>query len=382
MQTLPDSLIILSANACLQQSADLAFPFRQDSSFWYLSGINEPDILLVIDTKKGTSTLLIAEQNDYQIEWDGAVETEGYQKISGITLFSSQNELKHLIEDAKKRGLTICSVRPAEERVEPYGFYANPARRLLYAQLETCGVKEPKDIRLQLAQLRQIKQEPELRALQRAIDITGDVLSDVKAKLSRFKTEKDVERAITAGFYSAGGDGHAYEPIVASGKNASTIHYNKNNEALAKGHLLLLDVGAQSEGYAADISRAWAVGHPTKRQKEVYDAVCELQEQAFSLLKPGVYLKEYQEEMEKRAAKTIEKLGKSPRPFPHGFSHFLGLDVHDAGDYSSPLQPGTVLTVEPGFYFSDESIGVRVEDDILITKSGYINLSERIPKLL
>jgi Xaa-Pro aminopeptidase len=107
-----------------------------------------------------------------------------------------------------------------------------------------------------------------------------------------------------------------------------------------------------------------------------------LQEEAFSLLKPGVLLRGYQETMEARAAKMLERLGKSPRQFPHGFSHFLGLDVHDAGDYAAPLVPGSVLTVEPGFYFPDEGIGVRVEDNILITEKGYTNLSVKIPKLL
>lgn len=382
MQALPDSLIILSANASLQQSADLAFPFRQDSNFWYLTGINEPDLIIVIDTKKATTTLLLPEQNDYQIEWDGAIEVVSYQEKSGITSFESQATLKKILKEAKKAGLSMCSLQPAADRVEPYGFYANPARKQLYTLLKEYGVSEPGDIRLELARLRQIKQKPELEAIKTAIHATASTLKDIKMRLETFRTEKDLERAITAGFYASGADGHAYEPIVASGKNASIIHYNKNNQPLHSKQLVLLDVGAQVDWYAADISRSWAVGKPTKRQQEIWSAVIELQEEAFSRLKPGVLLREYQEEMETRAAKMLVRLGKSPRQFPHGFSHFLGLDVHDAGEYAAPLETGSVLTVEPGFYFPDEGIGVRVEDNILITENGHINLSAKIPKLL
>ena len=382
MQALPDSLIVMTANASLQQSADLAFPYRQDSNFWYLTGIAEPDLLLVMDTQNGSISLLLPEQNDYQIEWDGAIETSGYEESSGITLFETQAVLKELIKKAKKAGLRVCSLQPATERVEPYGFYSNPARKLLYELLSKNGVRDPQDIRVEIARLRQIKQTPELEVIQSAIDATGVVLADIKAGLKSLHTEKELERALTAGFYSAGTDGHAYEPIVASGKNASIIHYNKNNSKLARNQLVLLDVGAQVDGYAADISRTWIVGKPTKRQQEVWDAALELQEKAFSMLKPGVMLKEYQAEMELHAAKTLKKLGKPAKQFPHGFSHFLGLDVHDAGDYSAPLEAGSVITVEPGLYFPDESIGVRVEDNVLITKNGYLNLSAGIPKLL
>jgi Xaa-Pro aminopeptidase len=382
MQALPDSLIVMTANASLQQSADLAFPFRQDSSFWYLTGIAEPDLLLVIDTKKASATILLPEQNDYQIEWDGVIETTSYQQTSGVTSFESQTSLKKIIKEAKKAGLSICSLQPSANRVEPYGFYANPARRLLFDLLKECGVGEPKDIRVELARLRQVKQNPELEAIKTAIQATATSLEATKERLETFTTEKDIERAISAGFFAAGADGHAYEPIVASGKNASIIHYNKNNQPLKNKELVLLDVGAQVDGYAADISRNWAVGKPTNRQQEIWSAVIELQDEAFSLLKPGVLLRGYQETMEARAAKMLERLGKSPRQFPHGFSHFLGLDVHDTGDYAAPLVPGSVLTVEPGFYFPDEGIGVRVEDNILITEKGYTNLSVKIPKLL
>jgi Xaa-Pro aminopeptidase len=144
----------------------------------------------------------------------------------------------------------------------------------------------------------------------------------------------------------------------------------------------LLDVGAKKYGYSADISRTWIYGKPSDRQRAIYDAVLQLQDKAFSMLKPGVLLREYQQEMEKAASKLMKKLHSDTEneKYPHGFSHFLGIDVHDAGDYESPLVEGMVLTVEPGLYLYDERIGVRIEDNVIVTKNGIKNLSEHIPR--
>ena len=381
MELLPNSLIVIAGHVALQKSADTTFPFRQDSNFWYLTGINEPDCLVVIDTKKAVSTLILPDLNDYQKEWDGDRDNSEIAKISGIHLALSRINLDSILRDAKKHGLQICYIKSSPERVEPYGFYSNPARKILEQEIMAVE-SEPKDIRLQIARLRQIKQPMELEALQKAIDITGDTLADVKSKLQNFRTEKDLERAISSGFFANGSDGHGYEPIVGSSKNAAILHYNNNSDILDKNSLVLLDVGAIYEGYSADISRAWAYGEPTFRQKAIFEAVCELQDKAFSMLGPGVKIRDYQKSMEKQAFKLMKKLGIKIDQYPHGFSHFLGLDVHDAGDYDAPLAPGSVITVEPGIYTIDEKIGVRIEDNILITNSGIKNLSANIPRVL
>jgi Xaa-Pro aminopeptidase len=381
MESLPESLIVIAGHVSLQMSADTAFPFRQDSNFWYLSGLNEPDYVLVIDTRKGKSILVIPELNDYQKEWDGDRDDLEIKKISGIELIQPRRTLNDILTEAKKSRQQICYIKPAPERVEPYGFYSNPARRLLETEIKQVE-SEPKDVRIEIARLRQIKQPVEIEALQTAIDITGTTLAEVKSNLQKFKTEKDIERAISSGFFANGGDGHGYEPIIGSGINASILHYNKNADLLYDNALVLLDVGAIYAGYSADISRAWSVGILSDRQREVYDAVCELQDKAFSLLGPGVKMREYQIEMEKYAFKKMRQIGIKIDQYPHGFSHFLGLDVHDAGDYDSPLLPNSVITVEPGIYLSDEGIGVRIEDDILITENGIKNLSKNIPRML
>lgn len=380
-EVLPDSLIVVAAHAALQESADLAYPFRQDSSFWYLTGLSEPGLVLVIDTAQQESVLLVPEQNDYQKEWDGQFAGSRFKAVSGVDEIADRTALNQLLRQSKEDGKQICYLAPLPEVVEPYGFYTNPARRLVEAEINKIEPK-PKDIKQELAGLRQIKQASELSAIQQAIDVTGEALSEVRRTLSEFKTEKDLERALSAGFFGRGADGHAYEPIVASGKNAAVIHYNDNAAPLQKNGLLLLDVGAKVSGYAADISRTWALSKPNDRQRSVYEAAVRLQEAAFDMLGPGVLLKDYQQKMEELAARELKKLGVRPGRYPHGFSHFLGLDVHDAGDYQSPLKAGSVITVEPGIYLPDEGIGVRIEDDVLITDTGIRNLSAGIDKSL
>lgn len=379
MEALPDSLIVLGAHARLQKSADVTYPYRQDSNFWYLTGINEPDIILVVDTKSGKSTLLLPVQNDYQKEWDGAVDAKELIRCSGVDAVDSIEELELILKHAKAHSLQICTLAPSPELVEPYGFYSNPSRRKLYEKIITIEQK-PKDIRIELARLRQVKDALEIDAIQEAIAITHNTLNEIKESLRMYKTETDIERAITVGFYKHGGDGHAYEPIIAGGKNASIIHYNKNAAKLPTNGLLLLDVGASFNGYAADISRTWAMGKTSERQKDVFKHVQSLQQKAFQKLKAGVNLREYQKEMEQEAQKVMSKLGVTLDKYPHGFSHFLGLDVHDAGDYEQELPEHALITVEPGIYLPKEGIGVRIEDDVLITKTGIQVLSEDIPR--
>lgn len=378
---LPNSLVCIPAHSALQESADLAYPFRQDSSFWYFCGINEPDLLLVIDTATDESTIYLPEQNDYQKEWDGAQDTKRMSAISGITTFKTRHTFEETLNKAIKSKRQLCYVAPLPERVEPYGFYANPARRLLETVLKK-SVDDIKDIRKDVARLRQIKQEPEIDAIQRAIDITAQALAYTKKNLGAFQSEKEVENTLSAQFFIYNSEGHAYEPIVACGKNASIIHYNDNDSPLEQNKLLLLDVGARVDGYAADISRTWAVSTPTHRHRELLSAVLLLQQEAFSMLKPGILLREYQKVLEQRANELFKPLGIVFEKYPHGFSHFLGLDVHDAGIYDEPLQENTVLTVEPGVYVPEEGIGIRVEDNVIITKNGIKNLSANIPKVL
>jgi Xaa-Pro aminopeptidase len=381
MDAAPEAVVILAAHARMQYSADMAYPFRQDSNFWYLTGLDVPDAWLIVDSKTQECTLLFDEQSDYAREWEGEHDYDAIASMSGITNFAYKSDLKQIIKRAEASGKKIGFLEPSDERLEPYGITTNPARRYLANALKEY-VNHPIDMRMTLGRLRQVKQSVEIEAIQQAIDITATALEHIHDQINIIRSEKELERLLTAKFYELDADGHAYEPIIASGKNAAIIHYQENSSMLQKGQLILLDVGARYAKYAADISRTWSLKKPSKRQKDVFDAVVSLQQTAFSKLKAGIVLRDYQAEMEAEALRVRKLLGKDDAPFPHGFSHFLGLDVHDSGDYNAPLEVGCVLTVEPGFYFADESIGVRIEDNVRITENGIVSMSDNIPKML
>lgn len=379
-------LIVLSANGLLQRTSDTTFPFRQDSNFWYLTGIEEPDYILVYGNNE--QFLIMPARAEHRDMWDGAVDIKALQELSGIEEVldhhAGWNKLDHLIKKIKK----VHTMTPAEAYFDSFGFYANPARGTLLTALKKHRGLELLDLRKPLARLRQIKQEVEIAALQRAIDITADTLIDIRRNLSVYKSEYELVADITAGFIYGGASGHAYQPIVASGVNAATIHYMRCNDNLADNDLLLLDVGAEYSNYSADISRTWARHKPSARQSEVFNAVARVQQAAFKLLKPGVTFRAYEQKVDDLMAVELGELGllsdvndkkKLKKYYPHLASHFLGLDTHDAADYDLPLAPGMVLTVEPGIYIPEERIGVRIEDNIVITKSGNKVLSAALP---
>lgn len=382
-------LVVLAANGLLQRSADTTFPFRQDSNFWYLTGIEEPDYIVVFGASE--QFLIMPPRGEHRDLWDGAVDVNALQKISGITEIldhhAGWNKLDRLVKKLKK----VHTITPAEPYFESFGFYANPARGALLAALKKHRSAEFIDIRKPLARLRQIKQAVEVAALQKAIDITIDTLESRHKKLASYKTEFELVADITAGFIRGGASGHAYQPIVASSGNAATIHYMRCHDDLADNSLLLFDVGAEYNNYSADISRTWAFGQPTQRQKDVHAAVERVQAAAFKLLKPGVNFREYEQQVDEIMAAELVGLGlltdvtdkkKLKKYYPHLASHFLGLDTHDAADYEMPLAPGMVLTVEPGIYIPEERIGVRIEDNVIITKTDIDILSKRLPSSL
>ena len=269
--------------------------------------------------------------------------------------------------------------------------YINPARAALIDQIKSYNSDvELLDLRPHIIRMRMVKQSTEIEQIQRAIDATAQALSGIrKAGLSSYAYEFEVEAAITASFRKSNTK-HAYEPIVAAGKNACTLHYIQNDGAVSSGDLLLLDVGAESNYYAADITRTYGVGEMSKRQRQVYDSVLEVQTFAYEQLTVGTTLKTYENKIVEFMGEKLRELGliKSidhetvRKYYPHATSHFLGLDVHDVADYDRPLEPGMVLTVEPGIYIPEESIGIRIEDDVLIGETGLQILSADITSML
>lgn len=380
-------LIVFAANGLLQRSADTTYAFRQDSNFWYLTGIEEPDFVLVLSSDE---TFLIApKRDDHRDQWDGAINKDELQRVSGIETIYEHHEGWTKLDMLLKKHKKAHTITPAEPYFEHFGFYANPARATLLNHLDKHKKLETVDIRKQIAQLRQIKQQPEIAALKQAISITNKTLQKVQKNLQKYTSEHQIEADITREFIYRGASGHAYQPIVAAGKNAAVIHYVKNNQEIQTGDLILLDVGAEVSNYSADITRTYAVGRQSSRQKDVTDAVVRVQKQALKLLGPGVDMKKYEKQIDAIMAKELKKLKlvsntddkkQLKKYYPHLASHFLGLDTHDAADYTTPLQPGMVLTVEPGIYIPEEGIGVRIEDDILITETGNEVLSADLPQ--
>ncbi|QQS18313.1 aminopeptidase P N-terminal domain-containing protein [Candidatus Saccharibacteria bacterium] len=378
-------IAIFTAAGTVQRTGDTTYPFSQDRNFWYLTGIAAPDVMLVMDADG--EYLILPEGDAVREVFDGAINPMELSARSGIASVFSQREgwarLKTQLQDAA----TIATIVPGPVRHKQAAFYVNPARRQLVQRLRRIARNAQfTDVRSNLAKLRAIKQPCEQAAIAEAVGITTDTLNDIRSarRLKSFQNEYELEAAISNGLRSRGATGHAYSPIVASGHHATTLHYVTNNGIVERNELIVVDVGAEVENYAADITRTLSPTEPTKRQVAVLAAVQAVQQQALGLLGPGVMLKDYEQAVAREMGKALVSLGLATnkddydalrRYYPHATSHFLGLDVHDVGDYRAPLEPGMVLTCEPGLYIPEESIGVRLEDDVLVTKTGIKNLS-------
>jgi Xaa-Pro aminopeptidase len=382
--------IVITANGLLQRNGDMAFPFRQDSSFWYLTGVNYPDVILVIDKDK--EYFIVPERDYFREAFDGAIHPEELQRISGVQMVVDDTEGWRLLSGRLKRAKHVATLGAAPAYADWHGFYSNPARATLISKLKSYNDDlEVLDLREHLMSLRAIKQAPELAAIQEAIDVTiaGIKYVTTPSRLVKYATENEIEADLSRSFRRAGYH-HAFDPIVASGPRACQIHAVANDGVLSADELLMFDVGAEVSNYAADVSRTIALGNPSKRQQAVFKAVLDAQAYAFSLLKPGADYQEYETAMEVMLGEKLRELGliksierDSVRHyFPHRTSHFLGLDAHDVGDYEGVFGPGMVLAVEPGIYIPEEGIGVRIEDDVLITETGIEVLSSALSRAL
>jgi Xaa-Pro aminopeptidase len=386
------SLIVVTANGLLQRTADSAYSYAQDSSFWYLTGIEQPDTLLVMDGD--AEYLVVPDLSAYQSLFDGVTDTAELRNQSGVKQVLGYKDGWQRLAAAVQKVGTVGTPQAMPPYVEVYGMFTNPARQALAQKLrEQSDAVRLIDIRPELAHMRCRKQPVELRALQAAIDITVDGINHVTRHLQGYGHEYEIEAELSKAFRQDGANGHAFTPIVASGPRACVLHNVGNNAALGKNELIIIDVGAEVSHFAADISRTLAYGQPTPRQHAVYEAVLAVQNYALKLLKPGVHLKDYEKQVETYLGQQLvelklitKKQAKEPtnvrRYFPHATSHFLGLDVHDVGDMGDALEPSMVVTCEPGIYISEEGIGVRIEEDVLITKTGNKVLTAALPRML
>jgi Xaa-Pro aminopeptidase len=398
-QLKPHSVAILNANDFMPTSADGAHPFIQQTDMFYLSGIDQEETVLVIcpdaHEKKQKEILFIKETNEQIATWEGQkLSKEEAQDISGIKTVHWISELEGIL-----RPLIIQSEN----------IYLNTNEHLRAAV-----TVETRDMRFLawcrkafplhhyerqapiMHDLRAVKSPPEIELIKEACAITAKAFRRLLGFIRPGVWEYEVEAEIVREFMRNRSRGPAYETIVASGADACTLHYVKNDKQCRQGDLVLIDFGAAYANYAADVTRTVPVnGKFSKRQKEVYNAVLKIQKAAIKMLKPGNSPVTYQEAVVKLVEAELIHLGvlkkadikEQPEDsplyknfFPHGTSHHLGLDVHDYGDKYRKFEPGMVLTCEPGIYIRDESIGVRIENDILITQKGPVDLTAAIPR--
>lgn len=381
-----DYPIVLIANGSLQRTADTTFPFQQESSFWYLTGLNEPDIIFVMHPTY--EYIILPHTDSVKAIFDGSIDIPNLKLRSGISqTYNATEGWNKLIADLK-HDKALYTIYPEPEFEKHSRIYANPAQRHALDKLRRhiSGIKLH-NVTEQVAEMRMRKQPPEVAAIETAVQITTETIKEIRLSknLVKLQTEYALEAAITNGFRSRGASGHAYAPIVASGDHAATLHYVSNNGSLNAKELIVADVGAEFEHYAADITRTFSLTKPTTRQQAILSSVIGVQHRAAELLRPGVLLREYEQTVAKYIGEALYDLKLTANKqdihairkyFPHASSHFLGLDVHDAGNYDIPLEASMVLTCEPGIYIPEEGIGVRIEDDIIITDTGNRNMSD------
>lgn len=372
------------------------YRFRQESSFYYLTGIEEPGTVVTLDFS-GRTTLYIphcgnreqwmantirTNQDDAQaldvdeIKYLGAAcRTYTFSPLFGADEYSN---LLTVLRDVCGRKQPIFTLNPnnQHEYVE---------QRLVLCRLFSMApelVNSIHDISSIIARMRRTKSKHELELLFKAVEITMVAQEGVAQMLEPHKKEQELAAGIEYVFAESGAS-VAFPSIVASGRWTTVLHYNLNNHTMKAGDLVVVDIGAEYNYYCADLTRTYPVnGVFSKRQKEVYNVVLETHEYIAQLAKPGMWLnnKEHQEQSLHHLAKAfLDKKGFGGY-FPHGIGHYLGIDVHDVGSYAEPLQEGDVITIEPGIYIPQENIGIRLEDDYWITAKGAHCLSDQLPK--
>lgn len=385
VEKLQGGVVVLSAYSAMQRTSDEAHKFEQESNFWYLTGIERADWWVVIDGSRPKTWLVAPEMTEVERVFSGGLSDEEALAISGADEVVPAKEAEYLLRQLARSHSVAYSLDdlPGSDQ---FSFILNPAGRVMWRRLERI-FPAVQDARLELSRLRAIKQPDEIKAIKKAIKLTADAFGDVKSKLSDLKYEYEIEAEFSHFFRSRGASGHAYDPIVASGKNACTLHYSSNNDRLRSGQLILIDIGARLGGYAADITRTYAYGKPSAFSESVHAALEAAHQEIVQLLKPGLSVELYSskvDEIMKQALvdlKLIQSLSDDEayrRYFPHSISHGLGIDVHDPLGRPAKFAPGMVLTVEPGIYIPEKSVGARIEDNILITDSGYENLSRSL----
>jgi len=408
---LMDEGIAILCSAPLQtRSNDTEHPYRQESNFFYLSGIEEDETLLLFEKRAGVrrSYLFVKDPNPEESLWVGA--------RPGVALYRARCRFDEILDITEYEGKLSELLK---EMPRLYCDLFSEDARVVQARL-TCKIllhargvnRSPRifcDVHEVTQKMRLLKSEAEVAQICAALEITKAAHHRAMAVTQAGSNEFEIEAELAYAFAKGGTKALAYESIVAGGNRANTLHYIDNDKILEAGSLVLIDAGCELGMYASDITRTFPVsGTFSPAQKELYEMVLEVQLSVIAMIRPGITKRELQEASEKMLCEGMIRLGiltgerealmdakVHKKYFPHGIGHWMGLDVHDPCPYvdekGEPLlfEPGMVLTIEPGIYIREEDaevplqyrgIGIRIEDNILVTETGYRNLSEGIAK--
>jgi len=383
-----NSIAIFFAGQAPYKSADETYPFTPNRNFYYLTGIDEEKVIMVIININGKvlEMLFIQENDPVMAKWVGETISEDKAKeVSGIEDIKFLKDFESTIASYFDR-FNIDNVYLDLERQE-FNIPQTSSQNFAVDIMKRYPYVRVKNIYHDIALLRTIKREEEIELIKKAIDITYDGIKEIWSNAKPGMKEYEIEAYFNYILKKNGVKDFAFPTIAATGKNATILHYVDNNTKTEDGELMLLDLGAQYKYYNGDISRTFPInGKFSERQKEVYNIVLEANETVMKAVKPGITTGELQDITKRVLAQGCKRIGlikedsELNKYYYHGVAHPLGLDTHDVGPRNIELKPGMIITDEPGLYIEEEGIGVRIEDDILVTEDGYVNLSAHIIK--
>lgn len=393
-----NSIAIFVSNDEVPDNGDSIYKFRQNSDVFWLSGITQEDSMVILfpnnPDPKYREVLVLVRPNELKEKWDGKrLRVKEAQQISGINTIVWLDSLDGLLQPWVHLADSIYLDSNENDRK------ASLVRTRDYRFIDEMKSRYPLHQYLRAAKilkdLRGIKTAEEVEVMQKAVDITEQTFRRLLKFIKPGVMEYEIEAEIYHSFLSQRATRPAYGSILASGDNARILHYVNNNAECKDGDLILMDFGAEYGGYCADLTRTVPVnGKFTRRQRTVYNACLHLHDYAKSLLKPGISIVDYTEKVGEEATQQFLKIGllkksdvKNEDPenrayrkyLYHGISHHLGIDVHDLGTRTEPIKAGMVFTVEPGIYIEEEKMGVRIENNLWITKNGNKDLFKNIP---
>ncbi len=383
------SLVVLYSGALKQMSYDESYPFKVNTNFYYLTGIDQDNVYLVIYKNKNVikESLYIAKNDETLIKWIGAyLYPEEAKEISGIEDIHFIDEfnldLTKLVKQKATKNIYLDLEKIDFDGQVHFGY------KLKDLVNGIDFTKNVIDVYPLITRIRGVKEDYEIDEFKKAVDITKRALEKVMEKLPSLNYENEVRGLFEGTIRALGNSDTSFATIAASGKNAATLHYALDNEPLKKDGMILLDLGAEYHKYHADISRTYPCDGVFKgKEKEIYEIVLGCNKYIISCIKPGETIRSLQNKTVEYLANECLKHGlikdkeEIKNYYFHGISHHIGLDTHDPyPSYNTCLVPGMIISCEPGLYFEELGIGVRIEDDILLTEEGNINLSKDIIK--